>query len=1771
MPGNCKTKADYSGLNYTIKEMDNGTVALFDDTTNPVNEHETKSCCEFLGYIFDVENQKCRWTPNINTNELFKVVLNPDGNSSTLFEVEPNEECNLEVSFDYLFLFKCDDLITAKANANGVTASAGYTQIENQIKIDNLEAEISTLTNQRDFYSDLINGPLPPPFVIECMGSGSGLGLASPTASTLSNPSLYYGGNLPSYSFPATPINNYCLTIDGVKEWENILNAKDIADFNANIITSPLPVSFSKWFNSTGSDISMYGCDEVNALVALDTTVTPLIETTCNYNVFDRKKSNDDFQVNKKALQVAQADLTTKIIELDALIMAVGSGSSSTPSGVIRCPEYIDMFENFDTSFTVEVLGPNGTSLLTVYEEDLITIGTGNLYNYIDSSSGKTGILISGDTRLMPTLKETDLFDLTADLCSQIRDTLVTDLFDQYLLNNPFPTTQPEQIEIFEKLTEWYQSPWLQYKTVIKDKKIISLLENKKINISVSINDTCVDFSILIDRIKMDKICTKVDNIKQFISEPPKFELTRIPDNQKSWPANTARDSRFSNLKYRGTEYNTNHHKLVVNTKEVDLTLSPSRAVEQDVWCYVSDNNSILEGCISSGETYSAFSCPSGYTLDTDGNSCTVLTTTGVTTSAITYTIGSGIGLTKTVHSLSRGAIFIEDITDKTWPIYWTGTTKDSWVGPYYNSDYLTDSSGSYLNHTGFGSKTFTDGSIQYASPKAFSGIKSEYGKSNLSIYNSKLNPNILWGGTNGSVSGTPYVNISNTDNAGRLLNASIWSTGLTPTDEWIGVSYCFELTQTKVYRLGFAGDDDVRIKVNGKYIFNSVTTPSHDINKYKNFSASYSRTAQSYLVVGVSLPAGKNIIEVEGYNAVIGVSGFVLEVYDATEAELMNMRYETELDSVRVFSTTSRIGQTFDLGEKSANSCPTGYAYDNCGTGSTSCVKIERTFRKNEQLDEYCPCPTYPLIVKDYSGTTIELPLTASTSGFSCNDITTLVSNYNTTTTLKDVDVIKGRSAYALGSGTTTFNGFWITEENDGTIGLYNVNYSAETNSCSCPAGYTPTAGNNGCQSITSSSATFNGTGSTVSSGGTFYAYGGIGTSIYPDASTLPNLPLTRTATNSALEDQLGTIIQPTQTITSNTFWQSIDATTGRLNNVGVSASTTEYLGFSHCIDVPVAKTYYIGIGASRQFRITIDGQIIIDNDYNSTINFREWQIISYYLTPGKHIIEMEGKTDFRNIFGAEIYNPTDLATLTGATNTTDAGVIFSTANKVGSTFDLGTTLGYSCPSGSALNTCSGGTPVCSVISSTGITCTAVPASSSYQNVSSQVGLDCCKVIDDAFTAYTETFKQGVDTYPSISWDNNKNKCVYRKCGDSGCIDLDEVLTTELSAIDTVKEFASTLSSELIDVKNRKTLSGYPTLKMLYDRYNTRSEEFGGIASSKYDYFDMDKFGHTVGDYWIDLIEQVIPATTIWGSTYTYKNTVFDQQKFDYRNSNIYFCENPAGGTVFTRSSLNGYNGGNQTLNLPIIGNPSGESLFFDGDATISGYLPTTTGSSVIADNNDIYFSNFTTSVVTGGKREIQYYDGTVVTMGQGANYTLTQFAKDIEDDFLSRNSGIKIIVEPVVEIFNTISPAGVPNFLVYKIYFEINYLDDEQTIKDTTKTNQIDRINIRSTATGPLMFALSNGVNSRLDWDGITPLIWKADYTNTPVTLLASNTSTSVIIKEIPKPIAPNPDGTVNLPTTQPSVKKCNGVYLLDRNCDSQFLGTVKQMDNLGNITLI
>jgi hypothetical protein len=63
----------------------------------------------------------------------------------------------------------------------------------------------------------------------------------------------------------------------------------------------------------------------------------------------------------------------------------------------------------------------------------------------------------------------------------------------------------------------------------------------------------------------------------------------------------------------------------------------------------------------------------------------------------------------------------------------------------------------------------------------------------------------------------------------------------------------------------------------------------------------------------------------------------------------------------------------------------------------------------------------------------------------------------------------------------------------------------------------------------------------------------------------------------------------------------------------------------------------------------------------------------------------------------------------------------------------------------------------------------------------------------------------------------------------------------------------------------------------------------------NQYNYDSLQNFIDLIGDYWINLVEQLVPSTSIWkGATRYYRNTVFDQPKYKYKNYSLSFDCNP-------------------------------------------------------------------------------------------------------------------------------------------------------------------------------------------------------------------------------------------------------------------------------------
>lgn len=100
--------------------------------------------------------------------------------------------------------------------------------------------------------------------------------------------------------------------------------------------------------------------------------------------------------------------------------------------------------------------------------------------------------------------------------------------------------------------------------------------------------------------------------------------------------------------------------------------------------------------------------------------------------------------------------------------------------------------------------------------------------------------------------------------------------------------------------------------------------------------------------------------------------------------------------------------------------------------------------------------------------------------------------------------------------------------------------------------------------------------------------------------------------------------------------------------------------------------------------------------------------------------------------------------------------------------------------------------------------------------------------------------------------------------------------------------EFAQTFWRTMINTRNRLTITdgktgGYPTLSSLFWKY-IESEKLAGVPNDKFTYQKISNYLEGLGGYWINLVKQMIPATTIWNTGLRYENSIFQRQKFAYK-----------------------------------------------------------------------------------------------------------------------------------------------------------------------------------------------------------------------------------------------------------------------------------------------
>ena len=203
--------------------------------------------------------------------------------------------------------------------------------------------------------------------------------------------------------------------------------------------------------------------------------------------------------------------------------------------------------------------------------------------------------------------------------------------------------------------------------------------------------------------------------------------------------------------------------------------------------------------------------------------------------------------------------------------------------------------------------------------------------------------------------------------------------------------------------------------------------------------------------------------------------------------------------------------------------------------------------------------------------------------------------------------------------------------------------------------------------------------------------------------------------------------------------------------------------------------------------------------------------------------------------------------------------------------------------------------------------------------NQTNNLDKECCESINKLLNDNGVT---GLGLGKNYQWDSNTNSCnwyVSDDCSDckgdceycskskscvsgvtsgdtySVCINPLDFLDFDPSSINIKDIFDELVLSNLIDAKSRQTISDYPLLRLFYELY-LKANNCGKNLSNKFTYDTMFEFMDKIGDYWLDLIEQVVPATTIWegcdNSGKIYRNTIFDQNKFKYKKYSLNFID---------------------------------------------------------------------------------------------------------------------------------------------------------------------------------------------------------------------------------------------------------------------------------------
>lgn len=126
-------------------------------------------------------------------------------------------------------------------------------------------------------------------------------------------------------------------------------------------------------------------------------------------------------------------------------------------------------------------------------------------------------------------------------------------------------------------------------------------------------------------------------------------------------------------------------------------------------------------------------------------------------------------------------------------------------------------------------------------------------------------------------------------------------------------------------------------------------------------------------------------------------------------------------------------------------------------------------------------------------------------------------------------------------------------------------------------------------------------------------------------------------------------------------------------------------------------SRTIYLGVGADNQFKIVVNGVVIVDTLSSNSVNqFKIWHIIPIDIVPGVNYFNViaTGDGTINDAMAMVLYDNTP-AQIYASTSDSQLSILFKSSALIGTTFDVAT-----CPSGYSLDSSGGsGSYVCTKV----------------------------------------------------------------------------------------------------------------------------------------------------------------------------------------------------------------------------------------------------------------------------------------------------------------------------------------------------------------------------------------------------------------------------------------------------------------------------------------